>query len=69
VSWWRRKPKPDPQSFAIDDAERRLQEAQERLARTQQEGEQVAEVAEQMRALRRRNQFGPMISDALRGSR
>lgn len=49
------------------DARDGLEQARERLAEAHRVGEEVAEVAAELRALRRRNRFGPMITEALRG--
>jgi hypothetical protein len=52
---------------AIAEARRELAESQERLAEARRLGVEVTEVADALRELRRRNNFGPMITDALRG--
>ena len=51
---------------AADEA---VQASRERLADTQRMGDEVSEVAESLRELRRRNHFGPIITEALRGTR
>ena len=50
-------------------ADRAVEESRERLADAQRMGDEVSEVAQSLRELRRRNHFGPMITEALRGMR
>lgn len=63
---WRRKRKPSPETHA---ARRRLEDAREQLAAARADDEPVDQVARSLRELGRRNHFGPMITEALRGSR
>ena len=66
MRWWRRKEaEPSP---AVAEADRRLHESRERLAGARGDDREVAAVVEELRALRRKNRFGAMISDALRGT-
>lgn len=65
MRWWPRKRR--RVSPAVVDADRRLAEARARLASTRQSDDDVTEVVEQLRDLRRRNHFGLMIAEALKG--
>lgn len=63
---WRRKRKP---SADAQQAREQLAVAREELAAAVADDEPVDEVARKLRELRRKNHFGPMITEALRGSR
>lgn len=65
---WRRK-RERPASPETVEARERLETAQEELAAAVADDDQVDEVARQLRELRRKNHFGPMITEALKGSR
>lgn len=64
--WRRRRRGPSPETV---QAAERLAVAQEDLAAARADDDPVDEVARKLRELRRRNHFGPMITEALRGSR
>lgn len=64
---WRRRRR-EPSAETVEAAEQ-LAVAQEDLAAARADDDPVDAVAEQLRELRRRNHFGPMITRALRGSR
>lgn len=64
---WRRKGRrPSP---ATVEAREQLECARRDLAAAQADDDPVDRVAERLDRLRRRNHLGPMIIDALRGSR
>ncbi len=63
---WRRKRKPSPE---VEQARERLAVAQEELEAARADDDPVDEVARKLHELRRRNHFGPMITQALRGSK
>ncbi|MCT2279313.1 DUF7620 family protein [Micromonospora chalcea] len=63
---WRRRRKPSPETVATQE---RLEQALEDLDAARADDETVDQVAEQVDRLFRRNHLGPMITDALRGSR
>ncbi|QLQ38003.1 DUF7620 family protein [Micromonospora robiginosa] len=65
---WRRKrrPKPSPETT---EARTLLERAQADLAAARADDDQVDAAARRLAEIRRRNHFGPMITDALRGSR
>lgn len=63
---WRRKRKPSPET---QRARERLAVAEADLEAARADDDPVDEVAAKLRELRRRNHFGPMINEALRGSR
>lgn len=64
--WRRRRREPSPETV---EAAEQLAVAQEDLAAARAEDGRVDAVAQQLRELRTRNHFGPMITRALRGSR
>jgi hypothetical protein len=63
---WRRKRRP---SAETSDARRRLEKAREQLDVAKADNDQVDRVTGALAELGRRNHFGPMISQAIRGSR
>lgn len=63
--WWRRK-RP---SAETDAARRQLEAARQDLEAARADDDRVDETARRLRELAGRNHFGPMITDALRGSR
>jgi hypothetical protein len=63
---WRRKRKPSPEA---QEAREQLAVAKAELRAARADDEPVDEVAQKLTELRRRNHFGPMITQALRGSR
>lgn len=71
--WPRRRRRPSRAAVEaqqrLEAAERELAAARRDLEAARDDDDPVAEVAEKMRALTRRNHFGPMITEALRGSR
>lgn len=66
MTWLRRRRRTSPETA---EARRRLEAAHEDLAAARADDDPVDQVAEQLRRLRSRNHFGPMIGDALKGSR
>ena len=66
MAMWRRKRKSSPETHA---ARRRLEDAREQLAAAKADDEPVNQVARSLQELGNRNHFGPMITQALRGSR
>lgn len=52
-----------------EEARQQLADARARLAETHRLGQEVSEVAQQLREIRHRNHFGTMIEQALRGQR
>lgn len=68
MRWWSRRRRGGPSDETVA-ARRRLEPAREDLAAAQADNEPVERIAERVDELRRRNHFGPMISQALRGSR
>ncbi|MFG1776603.1 hypothetical protein ACGFIG_09260 [Micromonospora sp. NPDC049048] len=64
--WRRRRRSASPETV---EARERLEAAQEELAAAVADDEPVDEIARKLRELRRKNHFGPMITEALRGSR
>ena len=63
---WRRKRTPSPETA---DARRRLERARKQLADARADDAPVDQVARSLQELGNRNHFGPMITEALRGSR
>lgn len=63
---WRRKRSPSPE---VERAREQLAVAQEDLAAARADDTPVDEVTRKLHELRRRNHFGPMITEALRGSK
>lgn len=66
MTWRRRKREPSPETVR---AAEQADAARQDLAAARADDDQVNQVAQRLRELRRKNHFGPMISDALRGSR
>lgn len=64
--WPRRRRRPSDETA---EARRQLEQARQDLAAARADDEPVDEVAAKLRELGRRNHFGPMINDALRGAR
>lgn len=64
--WRRKRRRTSPEA---EKARELLEVAREDLAAARADDDQVDEVARKLRELRRKNHFGPMISNALRGSR
>ena len=66
MTWWRRRRAPSPETEA---ARHQAAAAELSLERARADDAPVDEVAARLTELRRRNHFGPMITNALRGSR
>ncbi|MEW2442776.1 DUF7620 family protein [Micromonospora marina] len=64
--WRRKRKRPSPETT---EARTLLERAREDLAAARADDDQVDAAARRLAELRRRNHFGPMITDALRGSR
>lgn len=66
MTWWRRRRWTSPET---EQARERMEAAQRDLATARADDEPVDAVAAELRSLRNRNHFGPLINRALRGSR
>lgn len=67
MRWWsKRRRSPSPEALA---ARRQLEKARRDLAAARADDDPVDEMAARVDELTRRNHFGPMISQALRGAR
>ncbi|MEU5668940.1 hypothetical protein ABZ749_00955 [Micromonospora sp. NPDC047753] len=64
--WRRRRKCPSPEAVEVREG---LEKAREDLAAARADDAPVDRVAQQMHDLRRKNHFGPMITDALRGAK
>ncbi len=64
--WWRRRRQPSPETEAARDL---AADAERSLERARADDDTVDAVAARLSELRERNHFGPMITNALRGSK
>lgn len=62
---WRRRQTPSPEA---QEAREGLEQARRDLARAEADNEPVESLSEKLVDIKRRNNFGPMITRALRGS-
>lgn len=69
MTWWRRWGRRGRTSAATAQAREQLAQAQADLAAARADNDPVDQVAARLAELRHRNRFGPMITEALRGSR
>lgn len=69
MTWWRRKDRGHGPSSGAQEAQRELAEAQRRLRETHAAGSEIHSLAEQLRKIRERNNFAPMIAAAFREHR
>lgn len=67
MTWWRRRRRQQVSPETVE-ARQGLEQAHQDLAAARADDDQVERVADRLNELRRRNHFGPMIHDALRGS-
>ena len=61
---WHRRPRPDPD---VEDARRRLEQAERDLEAAKRDDGKVDEVSRRMHEIRKANRFAALMRQALRG--
>lgn len=69
MTWLRRRRPAQAETAETVAAREQLKTAHQELAAARADDDPVDQVAAKLRKLRNRNHFGPMITQALRGSR